>query len=73
MTESPLFAEAVDALRKTHDEILTGGAVGVAKITVPTSFISAGAIAYVSPVGAAVLAGNGEFQNGELALRKWIF
>jgi hypothetical protein len=53
------IAEAVDALRKTHDELLTGGVVGVAKITVPTSFLSAAAIAHVSPVGAAILTAAG--------------
>lgn len=58
-TRKKQIAEAVDALRKTQDELLTGGAVGVAKITVPTSFVSAGAIAHVSLVGAAVLAGAG--------------
>ena len=51
--------EAVEAMRKTQDELLTGGGVGVAKITVPTSFASAAAIAHVSPVGAAILAAAG--------------
>jgi hypothetical protein len=53
------IAEAVDAIRKTQDELLTGGVVGVAKITVPTSFVSAAAIAHVSPLGAAILAAAG--------------
>jgi hypothetical protein len=53
------IAEAVDAVRKTQDELRTGGVVGTAKITVPTSFISAGAIAHVSPIGAGILAAAG--------------
>jgi hypothetical protein len=53
------IAEAVDALRKTHDELLAGGTVGLAKISVPTSFVSAGAIAHASPAGAAILAAAG--------------
>jgi hypothetical protein len=53
------IAEAVDALRKTRDELFTGGAVGIAKITVPTSVVSAAAIACVSPAGAAILAAAG--------------
>jgi hypothetical protein len=53
------IAEAVEAIRKTQDELLTGGAVGVAKITVPTSFVRAAAIAHVSPVGAGILAAAG--------------
>jgi hypothetical protein len=58
-TRKTEIAEAVDAMRKTQDELLTGGVVGVAKITVPTSFAGAGAIAHVSPVGAAMLAAAG--------------
>jgi hypothetical protein len=58
-TRKTEIAEAVDAIRKTQDELLTGGVVGIAKITVPTSFVSAGAIAHVSPVGAGILAAAG--------------
>jgi len=58
-TRKTEIAEAVDALRKTQDELLTGGVAGVAKITVPTSFASAAAIAHVSPIGAAILAAAG--------------
>jgi hypothetical protein len=53
------IAEAVNALRQTQDELLTGGITGFAKITVPTSFVSAGAIAQVSPVTASILTAAG--------------
>jgi hypothetical protein len=53
------IAEAVDAIRKTQDELLTGGLVGVAKITVPTSFTSAAALALVSPISAGILTAAG--------------
>jgi hypothetical protein len=46
-------------LSESHYELLTGGVAGVAKITVPTSFASAAAVAHVSPLGAAILAAAG--------------
>lgn len=58
-TRKTEIAEAVDAIRKTQDELLTGGVVGVAKITVPTSLASAAALAHASPIGAGILAAAG--------------